>query len=150
MLNYEDVSLYSGGGGLVSTAADYMRFSEMLRNKGRFGERQILSPKTVKYMTINHLSLIKAPVGSGESPTSAIFQGAVFGLGFGVVVDPVAQASLGSRGTFMWGGAAGTVFWVDPVEDIVVIAMIQMIGGALSLREDLGIATYQAIIDSHE
>lgn len=144
-----DVTLFSGGGGLVSTAHDYMRFAEMLRNGGTYQGAQIISPKTLKYMTKNHLAESASSVGTGEQVNRA-FAGMGFGLGFGIVVDPVAARTIGSSGAFMWGGAAGTIFWVDPVEDIVVIAMIQLMGSPWPLREELRILTYQALTESYE
>ena len=76
--------------------------------------------------------------------------GAGFGLGFGVVADTVKTGVLGSNGEFSWGGAAGTVFWIDPVEELVVVGMIQLMGSPWNLRSDLKVAVYQAITDSYE
>ena len=78
------------------------------------------------------------------------FRGVGFGLGFGVLLDPVATQTLGSRGSFTWGGAAGTIFWVDPVEDIVVIGMIQLMGSPWPLRQELQIQTYQTLLETNE
>ena len=74
----------------------------------------------------------------------------VFGLGFGVMMDPVGSGTLGSAGSFSWGGAAGTIFWVDPVEDIAAVAMIQLMGSPWPLRQDFAIGVYQAITESYE
>lgn len=150
LARFVDTTLYSGGGGLVSTSHDYMRFAEMLRNGGSLKGVQILSPKTLNYMTKNHLSDQATVAGSGEQPLNQAFKGMGFGLGFGIIERPVEMRSTSSKGAFMWGGAAGTVFWVDPVEDIVVVSMIQLMGSPWSLREDMRIATYQAITESYE
>ncbi len=151
MSNYNDVSLYSGGGGLVSTAMDYMRFSEAMRNGGELDGARILSDKTVKYMAKNHLPASISSGGTGEAPLLGQRQmGFGFGLGFGVVTDAVNAGVMGSDGEFNWGGAAGTVFWIDPVEEIVVVGMIQLMGSPWSLRSDLKVATYQALTESYE
>ncbi len=149
LTRYDKVTLFSGGGGLVSTTSDYMKFAEMLRNGGRSGKHQIISPKTLKFMTKNHLP--KGSIsGSGEQPMNQALRGVGFGLGFGVLLDPVATQTLGSRGSFTWGGAAGTIFWVDPVEDIVVIGMIQLMGSPWPLRQELQIQTYQTLLETNE
>ncbi len=153
MFNYDEVSLYSGGGGLISTAMDYLKFAEMMRNGGELDGVRILGEKTVNYMAKNHLTASITASGTGESPVSILGQrdmGAGFGLGFGVVTDTVKAGVVGSNGEFNWGGAAGTVFWIDPVEEIVVVGMIQLMGSPWSLRSDLKVATYQAITESYE
>lgn len=150
MSSYTDVTLFSGGGGLVSTAHDYMRFAEMLRAQGSFKGNQILSPKTVKFMTKDHLPKNTTVSGSGENPLSQAFRGFGFGLGFGVITDVVETQASGSEGSFMWGGAAGTIFWVDPEEDLVALCMIQLMGSPWPLREELRILTYQALTESLE
>lgn len=150
MANFEQVGLFSGGGGLVSTARDYMRFAEMLRGGGQLGDVRILGEKTLKYMTKNHLPATTGAVGLGESPLANRFKGFGFGLGFGLIEDPVSNGSLSSKGTFMWGGAAGTIFWVDPVEDLTVVTMIQLMASPWPLREDLRVAMYQALETSNE
>ena len=153
MFNFDEVSLYSGGGGLISTAMDYLKFAEMMRNGGELDGVRILGEKTVKYMAKNHLTASITASGTGESPVSILGQrdmGAGFGLGFGVVTDTVKAGVLGSNGEFNWGGAAGTVFWIDPVEEMVVVGMIQLMGSPWSLRSDLKVAAYQAITESYE
>jgi CubicO group peptidase (beta-lactamase class C family) len=151
MQNYKKVTLYSGGGGLVSTTMDYMKFAEAMRNGGELNGVRILSPKTVNYMRQNHLPASIVSGGSGESPTlGAALRGFGFGLGFGLVTDPVASGVMGSAGEYNWGGAAGTVFWIDPVEDVVVVGMIQLMGSPYPFRSDLKIATYQALTESSE
>ena len=83
-------------------------------------------------------------------PLNAALRGFGFGLGFGLVLDPAAGGVIGSIGEFSWGGAAGTVFWIDPVEEIVVVSMIQLMSSPWPLRSDLKVATYQALIDSYQ
>jgi CubicO group peptidase (beta-lactamase class C family) len=152
MSNYEKVSLYSGGGGLVSTAMDYMIFTECLRNGGIYNGKRILGPKTVQFMTKNHLEgSLTNTLNSGENPLSkAQSDGFGFGLGFGIVTNSTNNRVIGSDGEYNWGGAAGTVFWIDPVEDLVVVSMIQLMGSPWSLREDLKVATYQSLIQTNE
>ena len=152
MCNYEEVTLYSGGGGLVSTLRDYVRFAEAMRD-GELNGVRILSPKTVAYMRANHLpASIAAAGGSGEQPNlnGTSLGGFGFGLGFGVVTDTTASGTIGSAGQYYWGGAAGTVFWIDPVENIVVVSMMQLMGGWPSYRPDLRVATYQSLLESYE
>ncbi|NJN52292.1 MAG: serine hydrolase [Gammaproteobacteria bacterium] len=146
---FRDTTLFSGGGGLVSTAMDYMRFAEMLRNGGSLDGVRILSPKTVQFMTLNHLPATVSASGSGERPSVDVSTfasgGFGFGLGFGIVTDVAAVGTIGSPGEYSWGGAAGTIFWVDPVEDIVVIGMIQLMGSPWPLRSELKVLSNQAI-----
>ena len=151
MNDYESVGLFSGGGGLVSTAMDYARFAEMMRNGGSLGSTRILSPKTVDYMAQNHLKPSMRMGGIGEQPTTdGNTSGVGFGLGFGVITNPAYTGVIGSAGEFNWGGAAGTVFWIDPVEEIVVVSMIQLMGSPWPLRSELQVATYQAITESYQ
>lgn len=147
--NYVNGTLSSGGGGLVSSTMDYMRFCEMLRNGGSYDGVRLLSPATIKYMTLDHLPSAIDASGSGETPTLGALgsSGVGFGLGFSVVTDPAAAATISSKGEFAWGGAAGTVFWIDPVEDIVSIAMIQLMASPWPLRADLKATTYQAVTE---
>lgn len=148
MTRFQDVTMFSGGGGLVSTAMDYMRFSEMLRNGGSLGDARILSPRTIDFMTMNHLPASISSGGSGESPGlgGRSLNGFGFGLGFGLVTDVAASGVMGSEGEYNWGGAAGTIFWVDPVEDFVVVSMIQLMGSPWPLRSELKVAVNQAIV----
>lgn len=147
MSNYEDVSMFSGGGGLVSTAMDYMLFMEALQNGGSLNGNRILGPKTLQYMIRNHLSgSIEQKGGAGENPLDeANNNGFGFGLGFGLVTNSVNNSIIGSEGEYNWGGAAGTVFWIDPVENVSVVSMIQLMSSPWKLREDLKVAVYQAL-----
>jgi len=143
-------TFFSGGAGLVSTAADYARFAEMLRAGGALGDVRILGPKTVELMTMNHLPALVAPSGTGEQPglgNLGGFSGAGFGLGVAVVTDVPASGVMGSAGEYSWGGAAGTIFWIDPVEDLFVISMIQLMQSPWPLRSELKVLTYQALND---
>lgn len=151
LMDYENVSLFSGGAGLVSTAMDYARFAEAMRNGGKLGKERILGPKTVAYMAQNHLNPSMQMGGIGELPAAdANTSGVGFGLGFGVVTNPAQAGVIGSTGEFNWGGAAGTVFWIDPVEEIVVVSMIQLMASPWPLRSELQVATYQAITETYE
>ena len=136
MSNYHEVSLYSGGGGLVSSAMDYMKFAEAMRNGGELNGNRILSEKTVKYMAKNHLPGSMSSGGTGEFPLLGQQQrGFGFGLGFGVVTDPVKSAVMGSVGEFNWGGAAGTVFWIDPVAYLFPGSIAFFSGGSMLSRQ---------------
>tara|TARA_Y100000816_G_scaffold267604_1_gene229143 strand:+ start:38 stop:1321 length:1284 start_codon:yes stop_codon:yes gene_type:complete len=150
MSNYYDVNFYSGGGGLVSTAYDYMIFSECLRNGGELNGKRIIGSKTLKYMTKGHLPASIQGIGRGESPNDPTVSARTFGLGFGIINSPETLSVIGSKGIYSWGGAAGTIFWIDPVEEIVVVSMIQLMRSPWTLRNDLKVATYQSIVDSFE
>jgi CubicO group peptidase (beta-lactamase class C family) len=111
----------SGGGGLVSTATDYLRFAQMLLNGGELDGTRLLSRKTVDMMTMNHLPDRLRPYHVGPF----FEEGMGYGLGLGVVMDRVQARTLKSEGTVSWGGAAGTDFWVDPEEELVGLLMTQ-------------------------
>ena len=145
MYDYESVTLFSGGGGLVSTTRDYMRFAEMLRGGGVLKGTRILTEDTIKDMTRNHLPTTILASGTGEDVFLSRLAGYGFGLGFGVVTDPTATKSAVSKGTFMWGGAAATIFWVDPAEEIVVLGMMQLLTSPYQFREELRNAVYGTI-----
>lgn len=143
---YRDTEMYSGGGGLVSTAMDYLRFCEMVRRGGELDGARILSPRTVDFMVANHLPATIQGGGSGEQAGAGAANAFGFGLGWGVNTDEIASGVLSSTGTYSWGGAAGTVFWIDPVEDIVAVGMIQLMGSPWTLRQDMQVAINQAIV----
>ncbi len=146
---WEDTTFFSGGGGLISTARDYLRFAEMLRNGGELGNVRILSPKTIDFMMQDHLPGALTASGTGEDMgTGLTGAGSGFGLGFGIQTDPVQARTLGSPGEYSWGGAAGTIFWVDPVEEMIVIGMIQLMGSGLPLRSELKVLSNQALIET--
>jgi CubicO group peptidase (beta-lactamase class C family) len=126
---------FSGGAGLLSTAPDYMRFLLMLRNGGELDGARILSPSTVALMTTDHLNGIPYNPGQG------------FGLGFSVLKDVGARGTPGSVGEFGWGGAYHSTYWVDPVKDLVVVYMTQVIpAGSLDDHGKLRALIYQAIL----
>ena len=146
---YTKTEMFSGGGGLVSTAMDYMRFCEMVRRGGELNGVRLLSPRTVEFMSANHLPAAIQGGGSGEQPFGRGASGFGFGLGWGVNTDPVAAGVLSSAGDYYWGGAAGTVFWIDPAQEMVVVGMIQLMGSPWPLRGDMQVASNQAIIEAH-
>lgn len=146
----EGMPFPAGGEGLFSTMRDYMRFAEMLRAGGTLDGVRILSPKTIEYMASNHL--VVPANGTGEAPQlrlGSLYPGGFgFGLGVGVIESPQALGVLASRGEFSWGGAAGTIFWVDPVEDVAVVGMIQLMGSPWPLRNQLRVLTNGALTET--
>ena len=142
-------SFLSGGGGLVSTAADYLRFALMLLNGGELDGQRILGRKTVEYMTSNHLPTGGDLASMGQRVFSeTTYEGIGFGLGFSVMLDPVRAAVVGSVGEYAWGGAASTMFWVDPREELVGMLLTQLIPSSMyPLRREMKALTYQALID---
>jgi CubicO group peptidase (beta-lactamase class C family) len=140
-------NICSGGGGLVSTATDYMRFCRMMLNKGELDGVRLLGRKTVELMTTNHLRGDMADMGQPRFSESSYF-GIGFGLGFSVTLDPAKAQILGSPGEYAWGGAASTAFWVDPVEDMAVVMLTQLMpSSTYPVRRELRVLTYQAIVD---
>jgi CubicO group peptidase (beta-lactamase class C family) len=141
-------TLLSGGGGLVSTIADYHRFTQLLLRHGELDGTRLLAPGTLELMAQNHLpgGLDLEAVGRplfAETP----FNGVGFGLGFSVLLDPVAAKTLGNRGEIAWGGAASTAFWVDPVDEVVAIFMTQLLPSSTHpIRSELRQLVYQALI----
>jgi len=137
----------SGGGGLVGTAHDYMRFATMLRNRGELDGVRLLGRKTVEYMTANHLPGDMAAMGQPRFSESS-YEGIGFGLGFSVMLDPAKAQVVGSPGEYAWGGAASTAFWIDPVEDMIVLLLTQLRpSSTFPIRRELRVLTYQAIVD---
>jgi CubicO group peptidase (beta-lactamase class C family) len=142
-------SYLSGAGGLVSTTADYLAFCQMLVGRGELGGHRVLGRKTLELMTVNHLpgdqDLQDLATGSfGE----AGFAGVGFGLGFAVGKGPAATSMVGSRGEYYWGGAASTAFWIDPVEDLAVVFMTQLMPSqTYPIRAQLRSLVYQAMTD---
>ena len=125
MRDRERVSLYSGKGGLVSNAVDFARFEEAMHNGVSLNGTSILGPKIVTYMAANHLSADSGFAGFGEQPgVAAVETGAGFGLGFGAVTIAAKDAVIGRVREYNWGGAAGTVLLIDPVEELVAVSMI--------------------------
>ncbi|MCY4538536.1 MAG: serine hydrolase [Chloroflexi bacterium] len=165
--------LFSGGGGLVSTVGDYLRFCQMLLNKGALDTVRLLGRKTVELMTSNHLPgncdlssmgyvltsqtrLQAVAVGLGARYNLRLgglrsetrHDGIGFGLGGAVLLDPAAAHFLGSPGEFSWGGAASTAFWVDPKEQLAVIFLTQLMpSSSYPIRRALRVLANQAIED---
>lgn len=140
----------SGGGGLVSTAADYMRFARMLLQKGELDGVRLLGPKTLALMTANHLpGGLDIPGLSRSMFSEAAYEGVGFGLGFATTIRPAATLIPGSAGDFFWGGAASTYFWVDPSEDLIVVFLTQLLpSSAYPARRQLRTLVYSAITES--
>jgi CubicO group peptidase (beta-lactamase class C family) len=143
--------LLSGGGGLVGTAADYLRFANMLVNGGELDGTRILAPKALELMTSNHL-----PGGADLTELSrSLFSestnaGVGFGLGFAVVFDPPQTLIPCSLGEFYWGGAASTAFWVDPIEQVTVVLMTQLMPSSTwPIRRELRTLVYSALMETN-
>jgi CubicO group peptidase (beta-lactamase class C family) len=146
----EKPSFLSGGGGLMSTAPDYLRFCQMLANGGELDGRRILGRKTVELMATNHLpggddlSRFALPGAYGEVG----FDGMGFGLTMAIGLGPSRTQVIGTAGEFMWGGAASTTFFVDPAEELLVVFMTQLIpSGTFNFRGQLKALVYPAIVD---
>ncbi|MBX3478933.1 MAG: beta-lactamase family protein [Caulobacter sp.] len=144
----EPPKFLSGGGGLTGTTADYMRFCEMLRRGGELDGARILGPRTLDLMTRNHLpdnqDLTEFALGSFSETSN---KGVGFGLGFASTMDVVTTGGLG-EGDFYWGGAASTIFWVDPHEELSVVFMTQLMpSGTFNFRGQLKNIIYSAMVD---
>jgi len=143
----------SGGGGLVSTAEDYFRLAQMLANSGELNGVRILSPSSVRLLSSNHLAPELTMGGFGVGIQN-FRPGFGYGYDCAVIYDPSAANLPDGRGTFLWDGAAGTWFWVDPTNDVVFVGMIQRMFGP-NTRSDVPILeylshslVYQALIDA--
>ena len=142
-------TMLSGGGGLVSTAADYLRFTGMLAGSGALDGVRLLGSRTLRMMTRNWL-----PGGRdlGELSTGGfaetIFDGVGFGLGFGVMGNPIPSGTYSTPGEFFWGGAASTAFWVDPAEGITAHFFTQLLPSSTHpIRSQLRQLVYSALVD---
>ena len=144
-------SLVSGGGGLCSTAEDYLTFCRALLNRGELDGVRLLGPKTLALMTANHLPGGKdLPQLSRSLFSEASYSGVGFGLGFSVTLDPAQTLIPGSAGEYAWGGAATTSFWIDPAEDLIAIFMTQVLpSSAYPVRRELRTLVYSAISESN-
>ncbi len=145
-------ALESGGGGLVSTAHDYMRFCRMMLAGGTLDGVQILSPKTVALFSLNHL-VGNQELGQMATPgmfSEAGYSGIGFSIGCGVNINVARTRLPGTLGEYFWGGAASTAFWIDPKEDLAVVFMTQVMGSdsRLTLRRDLRTLVYSAMTES--
>lgn len=143
----EPPSLYSGGGGLVGTADDYLRFCRMMLNGGELDGVRLLSPATVRLMTANHLPGGKDLTQLSRSLFSeSTYAGVGFGLGFAVVIDPPRTLLPGSPGEYFWGGMASTAFWIDPVKDLAAVFMTQLMpSSSYPVRRELRTLVYSAL-----
>jgi CubicO group peptidase (beta-lactamase class C family) len=142
-------TMLGGGGGLCGTADDYLRFCQMLLNGGELDGVRLLGSRTVDYMIQNHLPG-DADLEEYGRPLFAetTFDGVGFGLGFSVMMDTASNRVLGSAGSYSWGGAASTVFWNDPVEDLSVVFLTQLLpSSTYPLRPYLQQLVYQALTD---
>jgi CubicO group peptidase (beta-lactamase class C family) len=140
--SFENVSLFMGGGGLISTAYDYFRFSQMVLNGGELDGVRLLSPKTVEYLALNHMTPKVRAVGEHN-----LYGGQSMALGYGVVTEPALMPAISSKGELSWSGLAGTKFWIDPEEELIGIALVQLYRAPWPLRFDLKVGAYQAITD---
>jgi len=128
----------SGGGGLLSTANDYMRFCQMLLNNGELDGKRILGRKTVDLIRTNHLPDSLHVWGNKNIG---------FGLGFSVAMNGVFTPGLGSKDTYAWGGLASTIFWIDPQEELIGILMTQLFGDSEPFQNQFRVLTNSSIID---
>ena len=138
----------SGGGGLVSTLGDYHQFTQALLNGGELNGHRIIGRKTLEFMTTNHL-----PEGADLTEygrplfSETAYDGVGFGLGLSVVIDPAKAKVLIQKGEYAWGGAASTAFWVDPVEDLTVIFLTQLLPSSTHpIRPEMKSLVYQALV----
>jgi CubicO group peptidase (beta-lactamase class C family) len=136
-------SFARGGHGLFSTVGDYLRFAQMLLNRGTLGGERILSPHIVDFMQQNHVPQTLLPFGIGGIMRS----GYGFGLGLRVLQNVAESALPGSIGEYGWSGAAKTYFWVDPKEELIGILMAQYMVSFDTLEKDFQILAYQALVE---
>jgi CubicO group peptidase (beta-lactamase class C family) len=145
-------NLESGGGGMVSTAHDYLQLCRMMLNGGSLDGVQILSPKTVALFSLNHLPDNKelADMAPPGNFSESGYSGIGFSIGCGVNIDVARTRLPGTLGEYFWGGAASTAFWIDPTEELAVVFMTQVIGSEvrLTLRRDLRTLVYSAMTES--
>lgn len=137
----------SGGGGLVSSVADYHRFTQMLLRGGELDGQRVIGRKTLEYAASNHLPTGDDLASMGQAVFSETnYEGIGFGLGFSVMLNPAKARVTSSPGEYGWGGAASTVFWVDPAEDLTVIGLTQLMpSSAYPIRTELKALVYGAL-----
>jgi CubicO group peptidase (beta-lactamase class C family) len=141
--DYVTVRLHAGGHGLVSTAADYLRFAQLVLNRGELNGVRLLGRKTMELMTTNHIPPALLPLEMVDP-----WPGFGFGLGFRVLLDVPQAGVMGSVGSHGWAGWASTYFWVDPQEQLIGILLLQYIpSGTYPISEDFRTAVYQALIE---
>lgn len=148
-LTTDPPAMLSGGGGLWGTAADYLKFTQFLLNRGELGGVRLLGSRTVDYMTRNHLpGNVDLEAYGRPLFAETSFDGVGFGLGFSVQLDPAAYRVLSSPDEYAWGGAASTAFWCDPHEDIAVVFLTQLLPSSTHpIRSQLKQLVYQALVD---
>ena len=141
--------MLGGGGGLVGTAHDYLRVAHMLLHRGELDGVRLLGTRTVDYMTRNHL-----PGGADLEQfgrplfAETSYDGVGFGLGFSVVLDSAKNKVMRAEGEYAWGGAASTIFWVDPANEIVVLFLTQLLpSSTYPIRSQLNQLVQQALVD---
>ena len=140
-------TIFSGGGGLLSTTADYVRFNRMIAGGGELEGTRVLSPRTIALMRSNHLPGDLGELSSGGFAETS-FDGVGFGLGFAVLLDAAKQHSVANAGEFYWGGIASTGFWIDPVDDITCVFMTQLMPSSTHpIRSQLRQLIHSARID---
>ncbi len=139
---------FSGSGGIVSTAADYYRFSSMLLNGGELDGVRILGPRTLQLMTLNHLPGGKDLATIAQSAGETGREGIGFGLGFAMLLDPTVAQIVGTPGEFYWGGAASTAFFVNPSEELIMLFLTQLRpSSTYPVRRELRSTIYSAIVE---
>jgi CubicO group peptidase (beta-lactamase class C family) len=139
----EPVKFLSGGHGLVSTTLEYFKIAQLFANGGEVDDVRLLGPKTVDLMRKNHLGSELLPIEMGGTP----WPGYGFGLGFSIIIDPSHAEPQGSLGNFGWGGYANTHFWIDPVEEIIGLLMMQYLpSGTYPVTNDFHTLVYQALL----
>jgi CubicO group peptidase (beta-lactamase class C family) len=145
---FKKPEMLGGGEGLISTAADYHRFTQMLLNEGELDGVRLLSSRTVRYMTRNHLPGNKtlADLSTGGFAETT-FDGVGFGLGFAILENAALAKVMGTEGLYYWGGAASTTFWVDPAEELTAMLFTQLMPSSLHpLRPQLRQMVYSALL----
>jgi CubicO group peptidase (beta-lactamase class C family) len=139
---------FSGAGGLVSTAGDYLRFCRMLANGGVLDSARILGTRTLQYMAMNHLPGGSDLQGMGGRLGETALPGIGFGLGFAVLLDPAVAQIIGTPGEFYWGGAASTAFFISPKEELIMLFLTQLMpSSTYPIRRELRAAIYGSIVD---
>jgi CubicO group peptidase (beta-lactamase class C family) len=139
---------FSGAGGLVSTAADYLRFCKMLNNGGELDGVRILGPRTLNLMTINHLPGGKDLATMAQNAGETQREGQGFGLGFAVLLDQAEAQIIGTPGEYYWGGAASTAFFVNPAEDLIMLFLTQLRpSSTYPIRRELRATIYSALVE---
>ena len=142
-----NVQTFSGGGGLVSTLDDYYKFGEMMRQHGSLNGQRIIGSRTMKFMRRNHLPGDIASMGPSSFAENPM-EGVGFGLGGSVVLNPALARTIGNEGEFGWGGMASTLFWHDPVEDLICVYFTQLVpSSSYPTRPELKALVHAALVD---